>query len=776
MREIISLNSKWRFIKGDDSSSHLNDYDDSSWDKVNLPHRIDITPINSSGGRNYQGICRYRKHFNLEKKMKGEKVFLEFEGAMQVLEVWMNNEKLATHYCGYTPAVYDISSLVNYNAENIISVRLDNSDRSDVPPGKKQQDLDFSYDGGIYRQVRLHRVNPLYITNAVLENKVAGGGLFVSFDSVSKDKAQLRIQTHIRNEYNESKTFTLSQKLLDKEDRCVSETYNAYELNSSEDAHYVQSQVVIKPNLWHPHSPYMYKLRTEIMIDGELSDLIETPLGIRDFEFTKDRGFLINNEYLKISGANYHQTFIHVGNAMSSNLLKRDARKLREAGMIHIRSHYPFSEDFIDECDRLGITLTISNPGWQFYEEGIFKERSYQNLKDIVRWLRNHPSIIIWEPILNESVMPEDYQLRVNEIVHEELPYGPCYTGSDQGLGDISYRKFDPYMLGPKSENFDPEAYKIIEKQVDKPRWIREYGDYPDNFVDQSCAWRVPRGWGEDIMLKQVRRMIWNKNPWMTNYTYLYNDAKLCGFAMWPGIEHNRGYHINPCWGGFLDLQRIPKYSFYFFKSQREPDDYLDLVDSGPMVYIANSWSEVSPDDITIFSNCDKIRLYHNDRFIEEREPDKIKIKHPPFTFKNNFYFGRERSEIRTEGIIDGKVVASDKRYSPGVPVKLHLEGDYMGLNLQADGSDLLFVRCIVHDDKNSITPLTLDNHDILFSIEGPGKIIGDNIKRPELGQTGILIQSTTQPGNIHVKAELLHPQKYEKIAVKSGSLEITTY
>ncbi|WP_113673075.1 DUF4982 domain-containing protein [Vallitalea guaymasensis] len=180
--------------------------------------------------------------------------------------------------------------------------------------------------------------------------------------------------------------------------------------------------------------------------------------------------------------------------------------------------------------------------------------------------------------------------------------------------------------------------------------------------------------------------------------------------------------------------------------------------------------------DITIFSNCDKIRLYHNYRFIEEREPDKIKIKHPPFTFKNNFYFGRERSEIRAEGIIDGKVVASDKRYSPGVPVKLHLEGDYMGLDLQADGSDLLFVRCIVHDDKNSITPLTLDNHDILFSIEGPGKIIGDNIKRPELGQTGILIQSTNQPGNIYVKAELLHPQKYEKIAVKSGSLEITTY
>lgn len=775
MRDIILLNQGWRFIKGDDTAAHLIGYDDSQWTEVSLPHSVEIAPIISSGGRNYQGICRYRKHFNLEKGQQNEKVILEFEGAMQVLEVWVNDNKLSTHYCGYTPAVYDISSLVRYDDENIIAVRLDNSDRSDVPPGKKQEDLDFSYDGGMYRGVKIHRTNPLYITNSVLEDKVASGGLYVTFDSISDNNAVARIQTHIRNESPGAKSFVLSQQILDKEGDCVAKTENTYHLESNEDQAFVQSSSVDDPYLWFPHSPYLYKLKTDIIVDGHVIDNMVTTLGIRTFDFTKDKGFILNGSPLKVSGANYHQTFIHVGNAMSENLLRRDARKLREAGMIHIRSHYPFANAFIDECDKLGIMLIISNPGWQYYEEGIFVDRAYQNLKDMVRWLRNHPSIILWEPILNETVMPEAFQQKVHDITHEELPYGPCFTGSDNGFSDVVYKEFDPGMLGPKSENHDPEAYLKIKKRFDKPRWVREYGDYPDNWDDQGCAWRIPRSWGEDAMIKQVRRMIWDKNSWMKNYTSHYNNHKLCGFGMWPGIEHNRGYHMNPCWGGFLDLQRIPKYSFYFFKSQRDPDDYLDFVDSGPMAYIANAWSEVSPDDITVYSNCEKIRLYHNDVMIEERVPDPIKIKHPPFTFKNDFHYGRERSEIRVEGIINGKVVATDRRFAPGVPKRLHLEADYMDINLQADNSDLLFVKCDVHDDHNSIVPRALDAHDIEFTIEGPGKIIGDTIKRPELGQTGVLIQSTNEPGKIRVKATLLRTQKYEKIAVKAGQIDIIT-
>ncbi|WP_105619857.1 sugar-binding domain-containing protein [Vallitalea okinawensis] len=775
MRKTTHFNQGWRFKLGDETSSHLPQYDDSLWEEVHLPHCVQIAPIISSGGRNYQGVCRYRKHFTLEPSMENEKVILEFEGAMQVLEVWINDHQLPSHYCGYTPAVYDITSYISYTDSNVLAVRLDNSDRNDVPPGKPQERLDFAYEGGLYRGVTLYQTPGIYITHPLLEDQVAGGGIWVRTEDISEANATVHIQSHIRNEYDQSVSYQLKQTVIDQSGSAVAKVITGYELDSQDERHIIQSCQVNNPHLWHPHSPYMYQVRTEIIQEDNVIDQVVTPLGIRDFAFTRDKGFLINGKQLKVSGANYHQTYIHVGNAMPDSLLKRDARKYREAGMLHIRSHYPFAKAFIDECDRLGIMLIISSPGWQYYEEGIFVERVYKNLRDIVRWLRNHPSIILWEPILNESVMPESFQQRVHEIVHEELPLGPCYTGSDQGFSDVVYREFDPGMLGPKSEDYDPEAYMAMKKRFDKPRWVREYGDSPDNFTDQNCAWRVPRSWGEDIMLKQVRRMIWDKQKWLSNYTSKYNDETLCGFGMWPGMEHNRGYHINPCWGGFLDLHRIPKYSFYFFKSQRDPDHIIPHVESGPIVFIANYWSDVSPDDITVFSNCEKLRLYHNDVFIEEREPDDIPIKHPPTTFMNQFYYGRDRSEIRVEGIIDGEVVAVDKRFTPGVPRQLHLEPDDMTIDMQADGSDILFVRCDVHDDHGQITPLTLDAHDIIFTIDGPGKIIGDFIKRPELGQTGVIVQSTTEPGTISIKAELLYPQKYSRIAVKSALLDIKT-
>lgn len=774
MRERIKINQDWKFLLGDNSNSHSSSYRDDLWEVVCLPHTVQVSPTISSGNRNYQGICRYRKSLFIEKKAEKETLLLEFEAAMQVMELWVNDVQLSTHYCGFTTAVYDITDYIKYDEENIIAVRLDNSDNAEVPPGKPQGTLDFTYEGGMYKSVYLQRLPYVHVTNPILENVVAGGGIFVSYEDVGKNSAKVNIKTHVKNTADDG-VFLLKHSVVAKDGTCVASCESEIKLSENTAEHCENSIIVENPELWSPFAPNLYTLKTEILDKDVVIDSSEIAIGIRSLVMN-DKGCFINDEKIALSGGNYHMTFGQIGNAMSDNLLRRDARKLREAGMLSLRSHYPFPDAFLDECDKVGITVIVSNPGWQFFREGIFVERACQNMRDIVRKIRNHPSIVLWEPILNEShEMTEEFELRVCEITHEEYPYKDCYTATDSGLGDVTYKWSDKRGYGPKLLNERPEVYEAIQKRiVGKARWTREYGDGPDNFVDHNTVWRTPRAWGEDMMVKQVRRIIWEKNSdWYVNYSTWYNDKTIAGYGMWPSIEHNRGYHMNPCYGGFLDLQRIPKYSFYFFKSQRLPSDMIENIDGGAMIFIANTWSELSPDDITVYSNCDTVRLYHEGKFIEERKAENYPIGYPPFVFKNDFYYGRGRTGISVEGLIDGEVVATDARFSPGVTRALKLEADYEGIDMVADGSDILFVRCTAIDDNGSYVPLTLDAHDIVFTVEGEAKIIGDTKKRTELGVTGILLQSTKKAGKIVVKAQLEYPQTNGRASMENGKLEI---
>lgn len=176
-----------------------------------------------------------------------------------------------------------------------------------------------------------------------------------------------------------------------------------------------------------------------------------------------------------------------------------------------------------------------------------------------------------------------------------------------------------------------------------------------------------------------------------------------------------------------------------------------------------------------------KVRLYHNDVLVEARKPEPIAIPHPPFIFKDmKKYLTRERTQIRVEGLIDGKEVATDTRDSPGVPKKLILEADFMGYPLKADGSDLVMIYCKVIDEDGNVTPMTADHQLIRFEVGGEGKIIGDqtigaNPIKPVLGQTGILVQATRKAEKIFIKATLEHPGRYSAVAIEEAYLEITS-
>lgn len=752
-KQEILLNKNWIFSREEPQGRTENE-------TVCLPHTVKLTPANSSGCRNFQGICRYGKSVYMPKEYKGKKLFLRFDGAMGAAVLYINGREISRHFCGYTPFVTDITDFVNYGAENRLYITLDNSDDPLIPPGRPQFKLDFSYDGGLYRSAVLTVCEPLYVTDPLLANEKAGGGLFVWYTDVSDKSAEVNIKVQIKNEYSAEKEYTALFSVISRSGETVGESRAEGRIKSGE-SEYIHTRIIVEnPELWSVESPSLYSLRTALLSDGEELYEDKTDIGIRDFRFTLNDGVIYNGASIRFNGANYHQTWPYIGNGVPASLLERDIIKLKRAGFNNIRSHYPFGTEFIKACDRLGMTLIISNPGWQYCETGIFMERALQNMRDIVRCFRNNPCILIWEPVLNESEMSYEIQKAFNDTVHEEFPYAPCYTASDYGPTDIAYCEYDPGMLGSGMEK-----YGLVEQKDTTPRpmWVREYGDNPDNFADQNAAWRSPRGWGDFPMTESVNRMLHKFDAYIkgnNQYIDVVNNKRLCGYGVWPGISHNRGYHINPCWGGHLDLFRLPKFSYYFMQSQQDRERVGDII------YIASWWTEISPPDVTVYSNAERVRLYVDEILVGEQEPDDVCVKHPPFTFKDvkRKFKGRERSVLRAEAIVGNEVVAEQSVKSPGIANSLLLEADYEGIDLKADGADIIAVRCYMKDRDGNTVPLSCDNHPIKFSVAGEGRIVGDgeigaNPVCAEAGIATVLVRSTTEPGEIKITAEMLWKQ-----------------
>ena len=249
----------------------------------------------------------------------------------------------------------------------------------------------------------------------------------------------------------------------------------------------------------------------------------------------------------------------------------------------------------------------------------------------------------------------------------------------------------------------------------------------------------------------------------------------ISGFGLWAGIDTQRGYHHNPFLGGLLDAFRVPKFSYYLFASQRPPDVHVPGLEDGPMVFIASYWDQFSTDDVTVFTNCEKVRLFQDGKAVGEQGPSgSSALAHPPVAFPGlKFSMGRyeeskqfengERAtrkwvpgELRAEGLIGGKVVATHVVRTAGVQTELSLALDEEGRPLVADGSDFIVAHVSVRDARGTLVPLADDW--VQFEVAGEGTIIGDaaigaNPMRAEAGIASVLIGSTRRPGKITLTA-----------------------
>ena len=285
-RTVYNMNPAWRFYKGNIEGAEWPRFNDKDWNIVSLPDGIEYLPTEASGCINYQGEIWYRKHFTPEENWKGKQQFLHFEAIMGKSKIWVNGKLLKEHFGGFLPVIVDVTSSLKYGEDNVITVWADNSDDPSYPPGKPQDALDFAYFGGIYRDCWMIVHNKVFITDPNYENETAGGGLFVSFDKVSEQSAQLKLDAHIRNTSGKSFSGKIIYELYDRDDKRVLSKETG--LSVSKDlAKQISCKVTVEtPHLWSPDSPYLYKLHIYIKDKaGNTIDGYYRRIGIRSIEF-----------------------------------------------------------------------------------------------------------------------------------------------------------------------------------------------------------------------------------------------------------------------------------------------------------------------------------------------------------------------------------------------------------------------------------------------------------------------------------------------------------
>lgn len=771
-RQVWNFNPDWRFHLGDAQGAEQADYDDTDWETVATPHCVKLEPAEASGCRNYQGVAWYRKTFTVP----ANRTEVYFEAIMGKQKVYVNGQLATEHLGGYLPIIVDLQSLgLRKGDKCVIAVMADNSNDKTYPPGKPQYTLDFSYHGGIYRDVWLIAKNEVSITNPLKENR-RDAGVFVHYADISDRQATVCVDVDVCNNGKTARKVKVEHALLDATGKVVKTLSASVSLPAGGHQLVKQQTKLSHPHLWSPETPYLYSVVTRVKDGKTTLDGGKTKIGIRSFEFRGKDGFWLNGKkYRQFVGANRHQDFAYVGNAVPNSQQWRDVLRLKNAGFNIIRTaHYPQDPSFMDACDELGIFIIVATPGWQYWnKDPQFAERVFQNTREIVRRDRNHPSVLMWEPILNETRYPEDFALKSLQLTRDEYPY--------------PYRPVaaaDWNSAGVK-DNYDV-LYGWPDQDMNQFRqcvFTREFGEYVDDWYAHNNLNRASRNWGEKPMLVQSLSLAKTTEEMNT-------PGQFIGGCLWHPFDHQRGYHPDPYWGGIYDAFRQKKTAYYMFNAQMSTQKEAgtpEVVEQQPVVHIAHEMTQFSDADVVVFSNCDSVRLTTYDGAHSYTLP----VNHPtsafynaPVVFKNvwDFWEAREYSykkrspqkvNMVAEGIIGGKVVCTEKRMPSRRSTKLRLYADEMSRQLVADGSDFIVVVAEVTDDSGHVRRLAKEN--IVFRVEGEGEIIGDasvcaNPRPVEWGSAPILVRSTRKAGKIKIHAEVQFPGTH---APTAADLEI---
>ncbi len=769
-RSVMNFNTDWRYHRGDVTGAQEEVYQDEAWGYVNLPHSTTFyTPDNKDA---YLGISWYRKRFTLSDDLKGKKLMLTFEAAMQKADVWINGEHVTQHKGGYTPFVLDLEGKVKFGQENVIAVKIDSRPDSDFAPGKTNPD--FQYFGGIYGNAYITVTDPIHISDAVEADVTAGGGIFITTPKVSEGSAQVKVKTHIENDSNQTEEVTLVTEILDPDGEVVASGTDSMEIGAEAAEEYIQTITVEEPRLWSPDTPELYTTRSTVKTGEVERDSCDTTFGIRTVEWKRE-GLFVNGEKMDEAGANLHGETYMFGNAVPDNAIYEEVKRFKEYGFDIMRmAHYPHRKAFYDACDKYGVMVLDCISGWQYAsEDEAFKESTYEELRTNIRNHRNHPSIVAWETSLNESGYTRNWAVEMNKIAKEEYPQdGSAYAYT---AGCYHWDVWDIGLGTPQAGMFEKGSESAEgPDNLNKPIIIAEHGDW--NYGGSGSSSRVTREavnsygvkGGDEGMLIQADNIQESEQLNRSRGKDWLGAEMYWDFADYAGFDNRLIY----C--GVVDLYRLPKYGAYFYQSQRPAD--VDLSDygleSGPMVFIANAWDEKADTEVRIYTNCDTVELFLNGKSLGEKghdetiwsphgdgslvnfpDPDLAKeipadsLENPPITFRLDAY---EPGELKAVAKIDGVERATYIRRTPKAASGIQLRPESEE-PLPLDGSSAKLVWIDVTDSQGTV--VTSDYSDISLEVEGPGFVVGPKTIAARGGQVGVWVKSKRGAGEITLTA-----------------------
>jgi len=651
-----TINANWEFHKGDIPGFPIQQADTVRWEKISLPHSWNISDVIDDEPGYYRGPGWYKKSIYVPASWRGKSVFIYFEGANQVTDVYINGRIAGKHIGGYTHFCFNIGKLLNYSdtlTKNEITVKVDNSHNENIPP----LNADFTFFGGIYRDVYLVTANSIHLNM----DSSAAVPVKITTPKVSANDGDVSLTAAVTNGTAQQSMVKITSMIFTADGNKIKETTSKLRLPANSTQSLAQRLPGIQnPHLWSPDDPYLYHVVTRVYDkSGNLLDEATNPLGFRWFSFDAATGFYLNGKPIKLIGANRHQDYKGMANAVPDAIHERDMELLKNMGANFIRiSHYPQDPAVLEACDRLGLLASMEIPVVNRITQSEQFTQNCENMqREMIRQNFNHPAIIIWA-YMNEVLL----QPRYKSNSPEQQTYFHDVATLAAKLDSLS-RSEDPsrYTMISCHGDFDRYNNAGITKIPQIIGWNLYYGWYaPDfagfgKFLDRHHSVLPDKpvivteyGCDGDTRLhsfspERFDKTIEYETLYHKNYLKQIMDRPfVAGGAMWCLVDFNSEARIDASphknTKGVATDERVPKDVYYYYQA--------NLV-KAPVIKIGSrNWTlrtgiagadGLCMEPVEVYSNLPEVSLYINGRLLgTQYVKDKVASFNVPFNDGEN--------------------------------------------------------------------------------------------------------------------------------------------